>query len=77
MFHMETIKNTELLVFHDDKIQETVNHRHISPFFRHIRVAHRGCQEETTEFITNLRAKGWGIYDAQQEARHHGAIAME
>ena len=33
MFHMETIKNTELLVFHDDKIQETVNHRHISPFF--------------------------------------------
>ena len=59
---METIKNTELLVFHDDKIQETVIHRH---------------QEETTEFITNLRAKGWGIYDAQQEARHHGAIAME
>lgn len=24
-------------------------------------------KEETTEFITNLRAKGWNIYDAQQE----------
>lgn len=24
-------------------------------------------KEETTEFITNLRAKGWNIYDAEQE----------
>ena len=26
-------------------------------------------QEEMTDFVTDLRAKGWNVHDAQQEAR--------
>ena len=28
-------------------------------------------QEEMTDFVTDLRAKGWNVHDAQQEARIH------